>query len=460
MNIDLDLVRKFNVPGPRYTSYPPAPHFTEEFDRKEVLRHIERANETPERDLSLYFHLPFCESLCWFCGCTMIVANPKHHDRTARYLDALEREMDMMRERIHPDRQVVQLHLGGGTPTFLSPEELTRLGEMVRSRFPMATDLEAGVEVDPRRLTEEKVRALAEAGFNRASMGVQDNDPKVQKAVHRIQPFEMTRQTVEWVRRHGFVSVNIDLIYGLPHQTPESFEKSLDEVLTLEPDRFAVFSYAHVPWIKPAQKILTADILPTPETKLELLKLTTEKLSSSGYRYIGMDHFAREDDELAHAQREKTLQRNFQGYSTRKGVDIHAFGMSSISQSTDVYFQNHKELDAYYSEVESGRLPWAKGYILTKEDEIRRQTIMRVMCDLELDYAAMSEALGIDFKEHFAAELVSLDDLEADGLVERTDGKLVVTESGRLFIRVIAMRFDEYLTRKNKEAKGKFSKVI
>jgi len=458
VNIDLDLVRKFNVPGPRYTSYPPAPHFTEEFDRAEVLRHIDCANEKAERDLSLYFHLPFCESLCWFCGCTTIITTRR--DVSGRYLDYLEREMDLMREHIHPARKVAQLHLGGGTPTFLSPGELRRIGEMVRSRFPLHPDLEAGVEVDPRRLTEEKVRALADAGFNRASMGVQDNDPKVQKAVHRIQPFEMTQRTVEWMRNHGFVSVNIDLIYGLPHQTPQSFEKTIDEVLTLRPDRFAVFSYAHVPWIKPAQKILTEKILPTPEVKLELLKLTTEKLTANGYRYIGMDHFAREDDELTIAQREKTLQRNFQGYSTQKGVDIHAFGMSSISQSTDVYWQNHKELDAYYADLDAGRLPWMKGYILSREDEIRRQTIMRVMCDLELDFAAMSESLGVDFKNHFAAELDSLADLEADGLVERSDNRLVVTESGRLFIRVIAMRFDEYLVKGKKNQKGRFSKVI
>jgi len=362
-----------------------------------------------------------------------------------------------MAAKIHSDRQVAQLHLGGGTPTFLTAGEILQLGKMVRSRFPSRPDLEAGVEVDPRHLTEEKVQALAEAGFNRASMGVQDNNPKVQEAVHRIQPLEITTQTVEWVRQAGFESVNIDLIYGLPYQTVKSFEITLAEILELEPDRFAVFSYAHVPWMKPAQKILTDDILPSAEVKMELLKLTIEKLCASGYRYIGMDHFAKEDDELAVAQREKTLQRNFQGYSTKGGVDIYAFGMSSISQADDIYWQNRKELPDYYAQLDAGRLPVSKVYILTNEDKIRRPTIMRLMCDLELDFGAMSEELEIDFEKYFSHELDSLDDLEADGLVKRQPGKLVVTELGRLFIRILAMRFDEYLIAGKK---GRFSQAI
>jgi len=455
VKVDLDLIRKFNIPGPRYTSYPPATYFTEDFDREEWQAHIARNNETAERDLSLYFHLPFCESLCWFCGCTTVITTQQ--DKSRVYLEYLEKEMNLMSEEIHSDRQVAQLHLGGGTPTFLTAEELLKLGKMVQSRFKISPDLEAGVEVDPRRLTEEKVAALAEVGFNRASMGVQDNNPEVQKAVHRIQPLEMTTQTVEWVRKHGFTSVNIDLIYGLPHQTVKSFEKTLDEILELNPDRFAVFSYAHVPWMKPAQKILTDDILPSAEVKLELLKLTIEKLNANGYHYIGMDHFSRNEDELTVAQQEKTLQRNFQGYSTKGGVDIYAYGMSSISQAGDIYWQNKKELPEYYADIDADRLPLSKAYILTQEDGIRRQTIMRLMCDLELDYAAMSEALGIDFEKHFSIELASLNDLDEVGVVERQSGKLVVTELGRLFIRIIAMRFDEYLITGNE---GRFSKAI
>ncbi len=312
---------------------------------------------------------------------------------------------------------MVQLHFGGGTPTFSLPDEIRRLGDLIHSRFTFAPDVEAGVEVDPRRLTREHLVALREVGFNRGSMGVQDNDPLVQKAVHRIQPFEMTRQVVEWMREVGFHSVNIDLIYGLPYQTPSSFVKTIDEVLSLKPDRFAVFNYAHVPWMKPAQKILKPESLPTPETKLELLKLTIEKLTSEGYVYIGMDHFARAEDELATAQQQRTLQRNFQGYSTRGGADIYAFGMSSISQAEDIYWQNYKELPEYYAALDAGKLPVHRGCIMTGEDKLRRTTIMRLMCDLGLDYAAMSKLLGLDFKEHFAHEIESLEDMGADGLL-------------------------------------------
>lgn len=454
LEVDLDLIQKYNVPGPRYTSYPPATHFTEETSAEAMMENIRRNNETAQ-DLSLYFHLPFCESLCWFCGCTTVITTD--HSRSSGYLDYIERELDLMREHLHADRNVVQLHLGGGTPTFLQPDELRRLGNMVTDRFKVAGDIEAGAEVDPRRLTKDHVLALRDAGFNRASMGVQDNNPKVQEAVHRIQPYEMTKQAVDWLRENGFESLNIDLIYGLPHQTVESFEKTLNEILELSPDRFAVFSYAHVPWIKPAQKILQQKVLPSAETKLQLLKLTIEKLTSSGYRYIGMDHFAKEDDELAVSQKQKTLQRNFQGYSTRGQADIYAFGMSSISQAADGYWQNLKELDDYTKAVDSGEIPYHRGYLMTPEDKIRRSTIMRLMCDLELDFDHMSALLGIDFPAHFAQEIASLDDMEADGLITRTDKRIEVTNLGRLLIRNIAMRFDAYATERKE---GTFSKTI
>ena len=454
LEVDLDLIQKYNVPGPRYTSYPPATHFTEETSASSMLEIIRRNNDEA-RNLSLYFHLPFCETLCWFCGCTTVITTD--HSRSKGYLDYIENELDLMVKHMHTQREVVQLHLGGGTPTFLQPEELRRLGQMVEKRFKIAADIEAGVEVDPRRLTKEHVQALRDAGFNRASMGVQDNNPIVQEAIHRIQPYEMTKQAIDWLRETGFQSLNIDLIYGLPHQTVESFEKTLDETLELSPDRFAVFSYAHVPWIKPAQKILQQKILPSAETKLQLLKLTIEKLTSHGYVYIGMDHFAKEDDELAVAQKQKTLQRNFQGYSTRDKTDIYAFGMSSISQAEDGYWQNIKELDGYQQALDAGELPYHRGYVMTAEDKIRRSTIMRLMCDLELDYAHMSELLGIDFKSHFADDIASLDDMEKDGLISRTETRLKVTNLGRLLIRNIAMRFDAY-AKERKE--GKFSKTI
>ncbi len=454
LKVDLELVKKYNVVGPRYTSYPPATHFTAEIPPEVFVEKI-RANNREAHDLSLYFHLPFCYSLCWFCGCTTVITADQ--SKSGEYIKYLAREMDLMKPLLHPQRRVVQLHFGGGTPTFSLPDEIHRLGDMIHERFTFAPDIEAGVEVDPRRLTREHLVALREVGFNRGSMGVQDNDPVVQKAVHRIQPFAMTRQVVEWMREVGFQSVNIDLIYGLPHQTPQSFAKTLEEILSLKPDRFAVFNYAHVPWMKPAQKILKAETLPTPETKLELLKLTIERLTAEGYVYIGMDHFARAGDELAVAQRQKTLQRNFQGYSTRGGADIYAFGMSSISQADGFYWQNHKELPDYYAALDASKLPLHRGYIMTAEDSIRRVAIMRLMCDLGLDYGAMSQLLGLDFKDHFAPEIESLDDMEADGLLVKTPHGILVTDLGRLLIRNIAMRFDAYASTRKE---NRFSRTI
>src|SRR6266568_7913110 len=395
LKVDLDLVKKYNVPGPRYTSYPPATHFTNEIPAEAFIEQI-RANNATARDLSLYFHLPFCQTLCWFCGCTTVITTDQK--KSGDYLKYIEREMDLMKPLLHPQRKVVQLHFGGGTPTFLLPDEIRRLGEMIHSRFAFAADVEASVEVDPRRLTRDHLVALREVGFNRASMGVQDFNPKVQEAVHRIQPREMTQQAIDWMRELGYGSINLDLIYGLPFQTHESFDETLDTVLEMKPDRLAVFSYAHVPWIKPAQKILEVKVLPTPESKLDILKLVIEKLTANEqYVYIGMDHFAKPTDELTLAQRNKQLQRNFQGYSTRAGSDIYAFGMSGVSQVPDAYWQNEKELPKYQEAVDAGRVPLHKAYFVTEEDKIRRETIMRVMCDLSLDFAAMSQKLGINF---------------------------------------------------------------
>jgi oxygen-independent coproporphyrinogen-3 oxidase len=453
--VDLDLVKKYSVPGPRYTSYPPATHFTDQFRREQLHDGLRASNAQGDRELSLYFHIPFCYSLCWYCGCTTIIT--PQQAQSAAYLGYLEKELALMGRWLHPARKVVQWHWGGGSPTFLLPDEIRALGRQVRERFVLDPDAEAGVEIDPRRLTRDHVIALREVGFNRASLGVQDHNPVVQRAVHRIQPYAMTQQAVAWVREAGFGSLNIDLIYGLPHQTPASFERTLDEVLTLGPDRFAVFNYAYVPWIKPAQKIIQEQTLPSAETKLQILKLTIEKLTSEGFVYIGMDHFARADDELAVAQRGKTLQRNFQGYSTRGGADIYAFGMSSISQADTFYWQNHKELPVYYEQLDQGRLPLARGYCLTADDQRRRTTIMRLMCDLSLDYESMSRRLGLDFADYFAAELASLADMEADGLLERSDFQVAVTDLGRLFIRNIAMRFDAHLC---EEKERRYSRTV
>ena len=346
LKVDLELVKKYNVPGPRYTSYPPATHFTNEITPEVFVEQIQ-ANNDAKRDLSLYFHLPFCYSLCWFCGCTTVItADQKKSGEYAKYL---EREMDLMKQYVNPKRKVVQLHFGGGTPTFSLPDEIRRLGDMIHSRFTFAPDIEAGVEVDPRRISRDHLVALREVGFNRTSMGVQDNDPVVQKAVHRIQPFEMTKQVVEWMREVGFQSVNIDLIYGLPYQTPSSFAKTLDEMLSLKPDRFAVFNYAHVPWMKPAQKILKPEVLPTPETKLELLKLTIERLTSEGYVYIGMDHFAARVTSWRSPRRRRRCSGISRATAPAAGATFTPSACRPFRKAEGIYWQNHKELPDYYA---------------------------------------------------------------------------------------------------------------
>ncbi|HPC59875.1 MAG TPA: oxygen-independent coproporphyrinogen III oxidase [Verrucomicrobiota bacterium] len=455
LTVDLDLVKKYNVAGPRYTSYPPATRFTEALKWADLAGLVLENNRT-ERDLSLYFHIPFCETLCWYCGCTTVIT--LNHAQGEAYVRYLDREMAQMSTLLSPRRKAVQLHWGGGSPTFLAPDEIRRLGESIRRHFVFSEDIEAGVEVDPRRLTRDHLVALREIGFNRASIGVQDFDPTVMKAVHREQPRALVEQVLGWVRELGFSSVNFDLIYGLPYQTVESFNRTLDAVVEMGPDRLAVFSYAHVPWVKPAQRILEQKALPGAEVKLQLLKTVIERLTADNrYVYIGMDHFARPTDELAVAQSRKQLQRNFQGYSTRGGADIYAFGMSSISQIPEAYWQNEKDLPKYYAALDAGRVPLARGYRVTEEDKIRRETIMRVMCDLSLNYAAMSQRLGIDFAAHFERELESLAGFEADGLVRRTAEGIEVTGTGRLFIRNIAMSFDNTLA---PEGERKHSRTI
>src|SRR3989440_2283112 len=341
LKVNLELVKKYNVAGPRYTSYPPATKFTAALKWPELAERILENNRT-ERDLSLYFHIPFCETLCWFCGCTTVIT--ANHSHGSAYINYLEKELAQMVTLLSPRRKVVQLHWGGGSPTFLSPDDIRRLGDIIHQQCRFAENIEAGVEIDPRRLTRDHVVALRDAGFNRASLGVQDFDPQVQEAVHRIQPRQMTEQVLGWLREAGFTSVNFDLIYGLPYQTVESFNRTLDIVLSLNPDRLAVFSYAHVPWVKPAQMILEQKVLPTPEVKLELLKAVIERLTENNrYVYIGMDHFARPGDELAVAQSRKQLQRNFQGYSTRAGTDTYGFGISSDSQIPGAHWPNAKD---------------------------------------------------------------------------------------------------------------------
>ncbi|HEY5652963.1 MAG TPA: oxygen-independent coproporphyrinogen III oxidase [Pontiella sp.] len=442
--VSLEQLRKYNIPGPRYTSYPPATHFTDHPNME----------HTAADALSLYFHLPFCSKQCLYCGCTNIVTGDQ--SKSAEYLSYLEREVSMRKPYISPS-EVVQIQLGGGTPTFLTAPEIEQLGHLIQNHFSISKQVEAGAEIDPRSLTKEKAEALRNAGFNRASLGVQDTNPEVQRAITRVQPMEMIATANQWLRDSGMDSINFDLIYGLPNQSVESFSQTLDEVLTLSPDRFAIYSYAHIPWIKPFQKSYE-DRLPGPEIKLELLQLIIEKLTGSGYIYIGMDHFAKPEDGMAKALMNGTLQRNFQGYSTHKGVDLHGFGISSISHAGGRYFQNEKELEPYYTSINSGILPILRGYVMTEEDKIRYTAIMNIMCNLYVDYAKLSKEIGVDFTEHFQKEIESLDDLEKDGLVRREISGLHVTPLGRLFVRIVAMRFDAYL--QNEQRMGRYSQTV
>lgn len=454
MDVDLDVVRKYDRPGPRYTSYPTAPHFHSGFSEDVWMRHIREANTSAERPLSLYFHIPFCDTLCWFCGCTMMVE--RHQEPIARYMESLYKEMDLYAALIHPDREVVQVHFGGGTPTHLSPSQLRAVGRKIHDTFRIAQDAEISIEIDPRGLTREHVEALKDVGFNRASVGVQDFDPVVQQAINRVHDEKLVGQVIDWIRDAGFVSLNLDLIYGLPFQSENTFTKTIEQILAFAPDRLAVFSYAHVPWLKAHQKLIKDETMPSPEEKLGMLKLIVETLTGRGYRYIGMDHFALENDGLAQAQRAGTLQRNFQGYSTHAGTDIQAFGMSSISQLPRAYAQHTKDMAGYHEAIAAGRLPLARGVELSRDDVARRHIIMRIMCDMGLDYSRMSADLGVDFETVFHEELEALTDFEADGLLVRHAAGVEVTQVGRLLIRNIAMVFDTYL----EENRARYSRTV
>lgn len=454
--IDLGLIRKYSIPGPRYTSYPPATQFTTDLPSLDLQGAITADNAAGSGPLSLYFHLPFCETRCWFCGCNTVIT--RRRDSAKEYLDDLARELRLTAGQIDASRPVAQIHLGGGTPTFFPPDELRRLGALLRTFFlNIKPGVEFGVEVDPRRLTADHVLALREIGVNRASLGVQDTNPKVQLAIHRHQPHHLNEQTMGWLRSVGFSSINVDLIFGLPLQTADSFSKTIDDVLALGPDRLSVFSYAHVPWIKPAQRIFEdRDQLPSAEEKLAMFAVAHEKLTDAGYIDIGLDHFAKPDDELAVALREGSLHRNFQGYSTRGGASLYSFGISSISATADTYSQNYKSLVDWRAALDAGRLPVERGLRLTAEDQRRREIIMRLMCDRRLNFGAMSRKLGIDFASTYAREIASLTDLEADGLITRTNEGIDVTRVGVPLLRVVAMRFDATLS----AGPGKHSRTI
>jgi len=369
----------------------------------------------------------------------------RDQSRVKEYLRYLKKEIDLVAETVNPNRMVTQLHWGGGTPTHLLPDDIRDIAAYIRSKFRFDPDAEVSVEVDPRELTQQHLGTLRHAGFNRISLGLQDFNEKVQKAVNRLQTKEMALQVFKWVEALGFESVNVDLIYGLPFQSVATFEETLRETVRLAPERIAVFNYAHVPWLKPHQRMILEEDLPGPDEKLALLKMTIEFLTAHGYEYIGMDHFARPDDELAVARREKTLYRNFQGYSTHAGADLYGLGVSAIGHFGSVYAQNAKTLPEYFAALEGGELPTCAGYRMNADDRIRHHVIMTLMCDLELDTASVSSRFDIDFDQYFKDALSRLDEFIRDGVAERTPGRIRINEQGRLVIRTIAMCFDAYL---------------
>jgi len=444
LTVSLDLLARHDKPGPRYTSYPTAPVWSERFGPTEYIEQIRRTNGLPETaPLSLYLHIPFCNTLCYFCGCNMMVT--RDQEKMAQYVACLRQEIDQVADLLAPGRPVHQLQWGGGTPNYLTDELIAQLVHSITGRFVLADDAEVGLEIDPRDSPPGQITRLRGLGFNRLSLGVQDFDPKVQHAVNRIQSEALTRRVIEEARSAGYHSLNVDLIYGLPYQTAESFHRTLDIVIDIGPDRLAVFNYAHVPSLKRHQRLIPVEALPPPAEKLRILQLTIERLTGAGYVYIGMDHFAKPDDELCRAQRAKSLYRNFQGYTTKAGCDLYAFGVTAIGMVGDCYAQNIKELPVYEAAVRSGAMPTQRGYRLNPDDRIRRHVITRLLCDLEIDKIDVEARFDLEFDDYFATELHHLARYAEEGLIELNPDRIVVTEAGRLLARNLAMEFDAYL---------------
>ncbi len=454
-----ELLTRFDVPGPRYTSYPTADRFVEAFSQQDLRQALDLRNQglgQKIRPLSIYVHIPFCESLCYYCACNKIIT--KHHEKAEPYLRYLAKEVELYTSSIGIGQSVSQLHLGGGTPTFLSNDELRELMSVLKRSFNFVAGGEYSVEVDPRTVNDERLALLLELGFNRLSFGVQDFDPEVQKAVHRIQPAVQVFALVASARKMGFESVNVDLIYGLPKQTPESFDRTLKQVNELRPDRIALYAYAHLPErFKPQRRILAAE-LPVASSKIAMLSRSMDALMNAGYVYVGMDHFALPSDALAVAKRQGRLHRNFQGYSTQPDCDLIGLGVSAIGRMGGTYSQNAKTMEEYVDMLDNGQLPIVKGLALSRDDLIRRAWIMAIMCQGHVQFDAFNEAWLIDAKKYFASELSQLESLQTQGLVELSDGGLQVTPMGWFFVRGVAMVFDKYLQADRNRTR--FSKII
>ena len=454
----VSLIERYDRPGPRYTSYPTAVEFTDAFDESAYRRHLADAAAV-DAPLSLYLHLPFCQERCSFCGCSVIIT--KKHEVAQHYLDYLHREIDMLAAALGRRRRLVQYHWGGGTPTYLRPPEIAALHERVTRHFEIEPGAEVAVEVDPRVTTVEQLALMRALGFNRLSMGVQDFTPIVQEAINRIQPEDATRALFDEARRLGYGSINIDLIYGLPFQTRESFAGTLDAVIGMRPDRVAVYSYAHVPWIRGNQKRIDPADLPPAGRKIELFVEAKSRFDAAGYRQIGMDHFALPDDELSRASVEGRLHRNFMGYTTRPAPDMVAAGVSGIGDVRGAFTQNTKKLSTYYQAIDAGRFPIERGYVLDADDHLRRHVITTLMCNFKIDVPRIESQHGIRFADYFARELSELADGAArDGFVHLGGASVEVTPVGRMFVRNVAMVFDRHLREKANDARPVFSRTV
>ena len=449
---DVDLINKYNRSGPRYTSYPTANNFSElsiqDYQQQSILSNQRKTS------ISLYCHIPFCNTVCYYCGCNKFVTKDK--SMAEPYIEALFKEVDMQSPLFDKGRLVEQMHFGGGTPTFLSGEQIIRLSNKLQQSFNFSTDGEYSIEIDPRGIDKSLIESLAIARFNRISLGVQDFDLEVQKAINRVQSFEQTKAVIGMSRENGFKSISIDLIYGLPRQSEDTFKRTLERVQELRPERISLFNYAHLPELFKPQRRINIEELPSPSEKLDIFQHSLEYLIGLGYVYIGMDHFALPNDPLAIAQSEGNLYRNFQGYSTHSECDIIGLGLSSIGQVADSFSQNEKNLEKYYQALESGQLPIVKGLIINQDDKIRRELIMELICHFEVSISSLEQRYSINFKNYFANSLEKLDEMQNDGLVVLTNDSIKVMDKGKLLVRNICMIFDNYL----KSGSTSFSKTI
>ena len=454
--LDFAKFTKYSKPGPRYTSYPTALEFSDSFSYDEYIKKLD--SQDSSRPLSLYFHLPFCRSACYFCGCNVVYTSKD--DKKVRYIDYLKKELKILSKHLDCKRDVIQMHFGGGTPTFFSAQQLKEIIQEIKSYFPnFAKDAEISCEIDPRYINDEQMRVMNEEGFNRVSFGIQDFDERVQVAVHRVQPYDVTKSAMDLARKYNMHSVNTDLIYGLPYQSLETFKETLRLALTLNPDRFAVFNYAHVPWMKKTMRKIDETTLPSPKEKLQIMQYTIDYLTSNGYKMIGMDHFAKPKDELFKAIKKGELHRNFQGYTTKGGADLIGVGLTSIGEGRDYYAQNFKDMHSYEEAIDANRLPFERGVSLNEDDLIRKYVIMELMSNFKLDIKRFESIFNINFKEYFAKEIEEIQVFKNEELISISDKEILCTPTGTLLIRNIAMPFDAYMKKHVKNSKT-FSKTV